>query len=124
MENGILGAFDAISGSEEGEFQLMQVRVKVQRHDKPAVPCFTEEWKFKEGIIVEETHCRRAPVHGLPDPLEEAAEASKGFANVDMNVLALSSSVSPHCRGRNRFVSKAYACHRCKPNPASNNRTL
>jgi hypothetical protein len=102
----------------------MQLRVEVQSHDMPAITCFTEEWKFKEGTIVEEPHCGRAPVHGLPDPLEEAAEASKGFANVHMNVLALSSSVSPHRRGRNGFGSKAYACHRGKPNPARNNGIL
>src|ERR1700722_2874091 len=99
----------------------MQLRVEVQSHHMPAIACFTEEWKFKEGIIVEETHCGRAPVHGLPDPLEETAETSKGLANVDTNVLALSGSVSPHRRGRNGFGGKPYACRRCKSDPARNN---
>jgi hypothetical protein len=102
----------------------MQLRVEVQSHDMPAIACFTEERKFKEGIIVEETHCGRAPVHSFPDSFEKAAKATKGFANVDMNVLALSSSISPHGRGRNGFGGKAYACHRCKPDPAWNDGIL
>ena len=90
----------------------------------PAITCFTEEWKFKEGLLSKNPHCGRAPVHGLPDPLEEAAEASKGLADVDMNVLALAGSVSPHRRGCNGFGSKAYACHRCEPDAARNDGIL
>jgi hypothetical protein len=90
----------------------------------PAIAGFTKEWKLEEGIILKRTHCGGASVYGLPDPLEKAAEAAKGFANVYMNILALSRSVSPHRRGRNSFGSKAYACHSCKPDPASNNGIL
>src|SRR5580704_9181687 len=90
----------------------------------PAIACLTEERKLKEGIIFDETHCGRAPVHGLPDPLEEAGEASTSFANVNINVLSLSSSVSPHRGGRNGLGSKADARHRRKSDPARNDRIL
>ena len=71
-----------------------------------AIARFAKEWKLEEGIILKRTHCGGASVYGLPDPLEEAAEASKGLANINMNVLALSSSVSPHRRGRNGLAAR------------------
>src|SRR3984957_20064329 len=102
----------------------MHLRVEAQSRDMPAIACLTKEWKFKERIIVKSSHCGRAPVYGLPDPIEEAAEASKCLADVDMNVLALSGSVSPNRRSRNGFGGKPYTCRRCKPDPAGNDGIL
>ena len=79
-------------------------KLEVRSHDIPAISCFTGE-KFKQGIIVKESFRKRAS-RGLPDPLEEAIEASKDPPNVNMNVLALSSSVSPRRRGRNGLAAK------------------
>src|SRR4051794_19188101 len=83
LQNGILERFEAVRATEKVECTLMQLRIEVQCDDMPAITCFTEERKLKEGTIVEETHCGRAPINGLPDPLEEAGEAPKGFAHVD-----------------------------------------
>ena len=88
----------------------MRFRIETQTRDMPAITCLTEEGKLKEGTIFKNSHCGRAPIHGLPDPIEEAAEASKGLANVDMNILALSGSVSPHRRRCNGLGGEPYTC--------------
>src|ERR1700761_2545027 len=90
----------------------------------PAFACLTKERHLKKGIIFKRSHCRGSPVHSLPDAFEESRETSVCLANINVDILALPGSVSPHCGRSNRFGSKPYASHRCKADPARNDGIL
>src|SRR5258708_26415243 len=90
----------------------------------PAIARLTKERHLQKGIIFKSSHCRRTPIHCLPDTLEKAGETSICLANINMNILSLPGSVSPNRRSRNGFGGKPYACHRCKPDSARNDRIL
>src|SRR6266851_8576132 len=89
-----------------------------------AIACLTKERHLQKGIVFKSSHCRRTSIHGLPDTLEKAGEASICLAGIDVNILALSCSISPNRRSRNGFGGKPYACHCCKSDSARNDRIL
>src|SRR5882757_3496692 len=102
----------------------MRLRIEVKRYDMTSIACFTKERHLQKRVIFKSSHCRRTPIHCLPNTLEKSGETSVCLANINMNILALTGSVSPNRRGRNGFGSKPYACHRCKPDSARNNGIL
>src|ERR1700683_367865 len=90
----------------------------------PPIACLTKEWHLQKGIVFKSSHRGRASIHGLPDALEKAGETSICLAGINMNILALSGSVSPNRRSRNGLGGKPYARHCRKPDSARNDRIL
>jgi hypothetical protein len=90
----------------------------------PSIARFSEQGKREERTFFEKTHCWRTPIYRFPDTVKEAIEAAKCLAEIDVDVLSFTGSISPDRRGRNGFGSQANGSHSAKTDWAWHNRIL
>src|SRR5262245_2609602 len=99
----------------------MQPGVNIDSHDVTPITCFSEEWDLPEWVISIQ-HDRTTPIDCFPLPFEETIEATKGFPDVDTDVLSFASSGSPECCHRDGLGSQADRGHSAEAMGAGDNR--